>query len=1050
MASAIRGQAPNTGDPYQDKKIPWVWYPLINYAGPTNSIFRPELKLSFSITPKTSETPSTGLHTAGLYNSSEVGGRGRQQSSQKSGMELRSRSGSLQPFKDRTPRFKSQSPTPRIVELPGGDATSNGYITISGVPVALVEAGYFQIGAEGPHWIFNLTIAFAENLHLLEDSIPAEEEVQDTASPSTGFYFYYNFLGIDIITERFYDLKSPTFPSERISFRIRSSEEDFIQFLRDTDKLIVHICKNGNVIGFAEVNLAYLAEAILMTDDEVDGGKGGDGRISPILAMASPRTKRKSPRVVEEVYSVYNTRQELPISVDARSSNLGISIVIAPDVVADNNELDELHANHEKAQVTSHETMKMDPSKLQSVESLPLLSKNAALEVSAGQSTSGKKTFAKSTDPLIADDGEQHSKTELSKSSSKLSWHQYRFSVDLRSVKGVSPKLGSIYLKYMYAPFGATSPTITYPPVTPAISISSTSIPSELLIPHSFCAFEFVMSPERLNTYLQAVPLIVEVWARDTYEKDHLVGTCTVDFSVILTAQKVTDATVSALSGSFMREVLIQSSEVYNVIISPVNDDDEGDQQVQRIGDLRAILALEDFGVVSEAEITNETLPKVEDTTQTAGTSTVADQFQPSKSNVQSASQAMQSKATFTEIPRSTAALSHPKPLIPDLSHKIQPKTETINAGYPESQAAFELEVWKRSETKKFRAHLRTLESNLLNSLTAEFATRDAARAELLNGKLKELEELESRTKALAIDLEERERKMKRSEEELQRRKEDFEREAEKKFEESRNSARILGEEFKARVEVERIKVTESETAKLKAIQERDELDRRLKALENEYVEFKKKALDGRVVGVSAEGVGEAAVSAVRKELAHVAQLAASTEKRCKELEAAKKHYKSQWIRALRELARLKNNWQMEVKENLAKSNKELDTMKLKLLAKEEIELLTGERKALGEMRRVIEELKSKEDRRHYQKKSTFGADHNETDDGSDDKPAKDHNHRSTLKSSRENMDPRLRAEVERLANERDSLIKSGMYSREDKLIRELDARIHNLLSPAR
>ncbi|KAJ3413381.1 hypothetical protein HDV05_008092 [Chytridiales sp. JEL 0842] len=1001
MASVTKNQASKTvGDGQQqptDKKKPgWTWYPLINYTGPNASVFRPELKLSFSVTPKITEiiNPSP----SGLPFSADVR-RGRQQSAQNRGSEPRSRSGSLQPYRD---RLKSLSPSPRVVQLPASDLAARGYITASGLPVELAEAGYFQIGTQGPHWIFNLTIAFAENLQVLQDTIPPEALALDSdASTSTGFYFYYNFLGSDIITERFYDLQSPTFPSERISFRIRSSEEDFLQFLKDTDRLVVHLCKNGIVVGFAEVNLQTLVQALQLEDDEIDGADKEDGRISPALAMASNKGKRKGPRVVEEVYNVFNSKQELPVSVDGRSPNLGISIVIVADAAADNEE--ELQTKGESKTLSSTAR----------AVKVTIEPKSERKETAEGLDMTNSKSDQPSKNNTSAAPPQTETAENVQSTPPQLTWHQYRFSIDLRSVRGLSPKTGSIYLKYSYAPFGSTSPTITYPAVTPVAPISSTAPPAELLIPHSFCAFEFVMSPERLDTYLQAVPLVVEVLSKDLYEKDTVVGSVTIDLSTVRKKPKFTDTSASALSGSIMKEITIQSTELTNLIISPVETELGG--QVKQIGEMRAILALEDFGIVAESEVLEETASKIEDDAYSEH-SHYADTKYDSNRNAAS-------KLTFSDIP--TASSSNRKSTklsIPDITRSGQIEYPTIDP-----KAIQDLEQWKRLETKKFRAHLRTLESNLLNSLTSEFATRDAARSELVTTKLKDLENLETQTKSLAIDLEDRERKLKRAEEDLERRKQDLEREFQKREEEARNNARILGEEFKARMEVERIKVSESESGKMKACLERDELERRLKSLENEYMEFKKKAMDGKVLGVSAEGVSEAAVAAIRKELAHVASAASAAEKRCRDLEAAKKHYKSQWIKTLRELAKLKNHWQMEVKENLAKSNRELDSMKLKLLAKEEIEVIAGERKVFNEMRRVIEDLKGGNNEEYKPKSYSNWKD---TRDG------------DAKKKKKENLDPRLRVEIERLAGERDSLVKSGMYTREDKLIRELDARI--------
>lgn len=59
-------------------------------------------------------------------------------------------------------------------------------------------------------------------------------------------------------------------------------------------------------------------------------------------------------------------------------------------------------------------------------------------------------------------------------------------------------------------------------------------------------------------------------------------------------------------------------------------------------------------------------------------------------------------------------------------------------------------------------------------------------------------------------------------------------------------------------------------------------------------------------------------------------------ERKIESITKSKIHYKQQWGRALRELARIKMNEQEEAKSRLKKQQQELDHMKLRYLAAEE------------------------------------------------------------------------------------------------------------------
>ncbi|KAJ3333380.1 hypothetical protein HDU91_002936, partial [Kappamyces sp. JEL0680] len=163
-------------------------------------------------------------------------------------------------------------------------------------------------------------------------------------------------------------------------------------------------------------------------------------------------------------------------------------------------------------------------------------------------------------------------------------WHQFRFSIELRSIKDFKLKSANLFLKYTYAPFGSSSPYITHPVV------QFTATEGETLLPHSFCSYEFAMSPKRLETYLEAVPLIIEVYHKDTNRKNILIGSCTVDLGQVV-------------YGTLQSSRLVDADQIRSVdIFTTIASQGPASEKFASIGELRTLLALEDFGPIQEAD----------------------------------------------------------------------------------------------------------------------------------------------------------------------------------------------------------------------------------------------------------------------------------------------------------------------------------------------------------------------------------------------------------------------------------------------------------------
>lgn len=77
-------------------------------------------------------------------------------------------------------------------------------------------------------------------------------------------------------------------------------------------------------------------------------------------------------------------------------------------------------------------------------------------------------------------------------------------------------------------------------------------------------------------------------------------------------------------------------------------------------------------------------------------------------------------------------------------------------------------------------------------------------------------------------------------------------------------------------------------------------------------------------------------------------------ERKLDALGKSKAHYKQQWTRALKELARLKQREQAVAQAQLRRQQQELDHMRLRYLAAEEKEIVKGDRRELESIKNEL------------------------------------------------------------------------------------------------
>jgi hypothetical protein len=145
----------------------------------------------------------------------------------------------------------------------------------------------------------------------------------------------------------------------------------------------------------------------------------------------------------------------------------------------------------------------------------------------------------------------------------------------------------------------------------------------------------------------------------------------------------------------------------------------------------------------------------------------------------------------------------------------------------------------------------------------------------------------------------------------------------------------------------------------------------------------------------------------------------------------AKQRYKTQWARALREVAKLQQEQRSTEGERLRREQKELAHMRLQYLVREERELTGAEGGALASIREELNKLREASTARVPGVGMTAPV-----------PPGVGVGGRTQATAAT--------GELRRLNEERSALLETGMYSHDDQIVQELDRRIQGLLAAAR
>ncbi|KAJ1560136.1 hypothetical protein HK405_008106, partial [Cladochytrium tenue] len=1097
-------------DPALDRAAAWSWCPLLNYArssaAASPSPFRPEIRVGFCIVPKSAPAarPPPSQRPARSRPPSATVPLFVAPSSPRSPPRFPTR---VHPAPARSPRLQSASR--RRIFAEDGDAEDRGaidhdeggeaegddddddhngggddidmptpsraplgenFVTTSGLVVVrdsdgafLVESVNSDVDDVSPQrwWTVSLTIAFVENLAL----IAGTQADAAGGQPSTGIYFYYSFLGTDVLSRPFADAAEPAFPPDRTAFRIRCPLRALHSLLTDLDLLTLYICRDAAVLGFAEIRLAELAHA------------------APGAAFEETGKPDAINSVVEKVYPIYDPSGVVPMSVDACTPSVGVSLVLSASAASD-----------------SADRQRQDRDRvLAPAQSVPPTTVPAATDTNVAPlgSTSAPDSNANTTTATSQPFAPAPASAPVAAHQDQLppSWHRYRFSVDLRSIRGLSASTllpedidtiarpgalpVAVYTRYAYPPFGADDPVCCpafelpiRQPTTGADNAAAGSGP-ELFLPHSFCAFEFAMPPDRLHTYLDAVPLALEFRLagapnRPPSSKDPVVATATVALAAVLdapprpraapVAQNLDLTAKDALAAELppLRSAVVTAAILSLPTTRTAAPDRLALDAVRAVGEICIALALEELGGA-------DSLPSLD----------------------------------VPAVPRQLANSANPPPITTPAQPSVyrgrsdhaaspappspSPSSSTSIHQTGEYRAALDLALWQRAEMHRFQAHLAHLEADLVARLKTEAEARDAARAAAVTARLKDLDALDADARQLAARLQARERAIDARDAEVARREADLDRAATMADDEYRRAAERLGEDCRARVEAERARTADAEAARLRAVRDRDDLDARLRRALRDLDETR--SLHAAAAHITAPPAVAAPAAAAQpaalpagndqpalKDLDALRRALAAAEKRAAAAERARRRYKALWTAAVRDLEAERRaaaaNAHLQLRIAAAAVSPAVSAASAAAAAAaatavtadgpSPLDVVANERHPL---RQSVAAVVNPAAKPHAHPTTAASATHTavrkpsvpETPTAAASAAiaaALANSPKRAPQAPSENLDPARLREAERLVRERDALLGSRGYTREDRLIRELDARIGRLLLP--
>ncbi|KAG0426752.1 hypothetical protein HPB47_026149, partial [Ixodes persulcatus] len=561
-----------------------------------------------------------------------------------------------------------------------------------------LSEGYFQIGRQGAeNYVFTVTVSFAANLNQL-----IHRSERASASKSGPYHFRYHLLGQEVTTEPFGSLSEPKFQPERASLRIRSSAPTLRRFFKDHPTLKMALCSRNAVVGETEVPLGDFTTESPQFSVSIEGLF----QLRPVPADAEWLGSVQPE--YRPIVGVHVEIREEPVHSEPRSElperAAASGLPDVPTSLANDNERTPPRAR-------SRDRPAPSPTRAAPLDFAAAAAQERRV-LGRRRSWTGSRTCrrplrsAERLDPEVVeaffwggidmdtqsqfpfgDDCARRAEViDLTNDREPHSFHHYVLSLDIRSLLLRAAKGGSTqcYVRYHYPFLGTTMPFRSRPPTVVRPGTSATVV-------GGYASYHFAANSDMVEAAFTEVPLSVDVISIDGH-MERLLGTADFSLSPVLscpTSTFVQDG--SRKLGS--RRVRTSKASLL-------------DTRRSLVGELEAVVCLDDLGV--------------------------------------------------TVVPPAT-------PLQGDRTKLPQvPATPGAEGTAAYEREIFkimtELELWKEQQEILFRSRLKEKEDAHLKAISEEWKQHDLEREAALKKRVKECKDLEDKLKSSLSSIEARER----------------------------------------------------------------------------------------------------------------------------------------------------------------------------------------------------------------------------------------------------------------------------------------------------
>jgi hypothetical protein len=822
-----------------------------------------------------------------------------------------------------------------------------------------------------------LSLVQVHDLHYLSVLPSALESRKGSTG---GYYLFSRILGNEFRTQSFSDPKKPYFPEESISIDLVSSTSNLMEFFGHVKSLSLYLCYDEQVLGKADLDLSQL------------------------LIDCVAKSKEPADEDEEEQNDKKHIKEEDVQNLDIlEDSALGFDIKQHPTLSIRANIYELPTANQTTERARKPEAQHEDRSiGTRTPEPLPL-----GIPIPVPPSLTLLKEEQHPV-PTPADGNELKHGIPLLQDPGKLTWHQYRFSIDIKSVKDLQSNLKSVnmYFKYAYEPFGTRAPFISHPPVQVVRGNS------ESVLTTAFCAYEFVMAPKRLQVFLNAVPLEIVAIHKDAFARDTPLGVAVVNLASVL--EHPDKSTVTSAGQKLTARVHDHWVNICAQLPGPNGN-------LVKMAAVRIVLCLEDFGCIEEQ----------------AGTDS---------NNVFANS--------ITVPPPFSIASSKPSvPVSPNLEPLssiadgpgVKDHGKDLGFSFPGSRehgqhlweaAQYQVDEWKRIQMEKLEHTLNQRQEEAMK----ELELRLNERATEFDQKMSEYREVEMQLDRLLSEMEKREDALSREEQNVYDRRIELEKEFESKCDKVEEAIKKLEFDTIQQQELHQHRIEELERQKSSLDNERREWEEKYRKVDQSLFDFK----NNSTVLEDREHLKD-----YERKVEDLQNKLQQAEKKASFYKKQRTHFKDQWLKSLADYAQFKKEVEAE-RQNRAQvpnaSHPPLDvnppipnTVATAPVAPSTDVTMTE--KLLEKIRNDLEEVKVAQESLKQSLRVESKAELNDKFDSI--KSHEDLNPPARMPTREKSADQL--AQLERLMQERDLLLKSGVYNNDDFLIKEMSNRINQL-----